>query len=163
MICALCWQGESGHSKSCEIWKSISLCLSWMIWRERNIQTYEGIELSLISLKSLFLFFSFFFFKKVEFLLLKYCVQVRPKVREGEMGFLITQLTKKGKKPVYKKKFHIPQRDYVVPIPVNKARARYTKSKPILGKKPAYISIVKALLDVCVMQFSLCLSFFFFG
>lgn len=49
-----CWQGKYGHSESSKIWKSILLCLMWLIWRERNSQTCEGVKLTLISLTSLF-------------------------------------------------------------------------------------------------------------
>lgn len=49
-----CWQGTYGHSESCKIWKSILLCLMWLICRESNSQTCEGVKLTLISLTFLF-------------------------------------------------------------------------------------------------------------
>jgi hypothetical protein len=43
-----CWQGKFSRQESSEIWKSIPLCLMWIIWRERNKWTFEGIELNLV-------------------------------------------------------------------------------------------------------------------
>ena len=39
------------HSSS--IWNMVLACLMWLIWRERNTRTFEDIEKSTDSLKSL--------------------------------------------------------------------------------------------------------------
>ena len=36
------------------LWRMISLCLMWVVWRERNTYTFEGNERSIHELKLLF-------------------------------------------------------------------------------------------------------------
>ncbi len=49
-----CWPGALGRHSHAEIWKVIPHCLMWSIWRERNLWTFEGRELSPLDLQSLF-------------------------------------------------------------------------------------------------------------
>ena len=46
-----CWQGSLGRHQNFVIWKAISHCLIWCLWRERNVRTFEGCELSVVELK----------------------------------------------------------------------------------------------------------------
>ena len=49
-----CWHGPLGRLSYAVIWKAIPHCLMWSIWRERNLRTFEGRELSLPELQSFF-------------------------------------------------------------------------------------------------------------
>ena len=48
-----CWPGALGRHRYAVIWKAIPHCLLWSIWRERNLRTFEGKELSPSDLQSL--------------------------------------------------------------------------------------------------------------
>ena len=49
-----CWQGKLGRHCHIEIWKAISHCLMWCIWRERNARTFEDCKQNILSLKLCF-------------------------------------------------------------------------------------------------------------
>lgn len=49
-----CWKGQFGK-RDRNVWKENPLCLIWCIWRESNEHTFEGNEISVDKLKSLFL------------------------------------------------------------------------------------------------------------
>ena len=49
-----CWPGALGRYRHAEIWKVVPHCLMWSIWREHNLRTFEGRELSPHDLQSLF-------------------------------------------------------------------------------------------------------------
>ena len=49
-----CWSGALGRHSYNVIWKAIPHCLMRSIWWERNLQTFEGWELSPPDLQSLF-------------------------------------------------------------------------------------------------------------
>jgi hypothetical protein len=36
-----CWRRKTSNSQSEALWKIITLCLMWCIWRERNDQSFE--------------------------------------------------------------------------------------------------------------------------
>ena len=48
------WQGRLGHHLNGVIWKAISHCLMWHIWREQNDQSFEDSERTLPDLKLFF-------------------------------------------------------------------------------------------------------------
>ena len=48
------WQGRLGHHLNGVIWKAISHCLMWYIWREQNDQSFEDSERTLPDLKLFF-------------------------------------------------------------------------------------------------------------
>jgi hypothetical protein len=41
-----CWKGSFGRHCSVDLWGTIPLCIIWIIWRECNQHTFEGIECS---------------------------------------------------------------------------------------------------------------------
>jgi hypothetical protein len=43
--------GQAGRGNILKVWKLALLCLMWCIWRERNVQSFENIETSMIELK----------------------------------------------------------------------------------------------------------------
>jgi hypothetical protein len=49
-----CWPGALGCCRHAEIWKIVPHCLMWCIWRERNLWTFEGKEVSSPDLQYLF-------------------------------------------------------------------------------------------------------------
>lgn len=51
-----CWQGKFGHHRNGVIWKVVSYCLMWCIWRGRNNWSLENSKRTVANLK-------FFFFK----------------------------------------------------------------------------------------------------
>jgi len=48
-----CWW-SSGRSKSATVWKMVSTCLFWCLWRERNNRSFEDMEKTLEELLSSF-------------------------------------------------------------------------------------------------------------
>ena len=48
------WQGRLGHHLNGVIWKAISHCLMWYIWREQNDRSFEDSERTLPDLKLFF-------------------------------------------------------------------------------------------------------------
>ena len=48
-----CWGGGFKRYHSGNVKNAVPLCLMWCIWRERNTRTYDGIEVSLLKLKSM--------------------------------------------------------------------------------------------------------------
>ena len=50
-----CWQGRFDRHRNGDIWKVVSLCLIWCIWKERNSRCFADIECSMPDLKLLFL------------------------------------------------------------------------------------------------------------
>ena len=50
-----CWNGLLGNSEAGKVWKMISHCLMWCLWRERNDRTFNGVEKSIPALKFNFL------------------------------------------------------------------------------------------------------------
>ena len=49
-----CWPGALGRLSYAVIWKVISHCLVWSMWREHNLRTFEGRGMSSPDLQSLF-------------------------------------------------------------------------------------------------------------
>ena len=49
------WRGTVGTCRSWEVWGVVPACLFWCIWRVRNHHTFEGVELSLLNIKFIFL------------------------------------------------------------------------------------------------------------
>ena len=45
------WKGRFGRHRNSDIWNAIPLCFIWILWRERNVLTFEGLEWSSIELK----------------------------------------------------------------------------------------------------------------
>ena len=50
-----CWQGKMGKHPKYMIWRAVSHCLMWCLWRERNMRIFEGSEHHVDELKLLFL------------------------------------------------------------------------------------------------------------
>jgi hypothetical protein len=50
------WMG--GHTRSAVVWKIVSLCIKWCIWRERNDRCFEN-SLGLVRNSSIFSFLLF--------------------------------------------------------------------------------------------------------
>ena len=50
----VCWQGKFACYYNGVIWKAISHCLMWCVWRERNNQISKDLEMTLLDLKLLF-------------------------------------------------------------------------------------------------------------
>jgi hypothetical protein len=48
-----CW---GGRSRSVVVWKMVSLCMMWCIWRERNIRCFEDTWQSFEEILHYFLF-----------------------------------------------------------------------------------------------------------
>ena len=48
------WQGKFGQHRNIELWRIVSHCLLWCIWRERNPRSFEGCEHSILEIKSFF-------------------------------------------------------------------------------------------------------------
>jgi hypothetical protein len=49
-----CWSGALGKNRLAVIWRMIPHCLTWCLWRERNLWTFEGLEMNPPELKLLF-------------------------------------------------------------------------------------------------------------
>ena len=49
------WRGFIGARRSRDVWGAAPACLMWCIWQEQNQRTFEGVKLSLLNLKFLFL------------------------------------------------------------------------------------------------------------
>uniref|UniRef100_A0A2N9G274 Phospholipid/glycerol acyltransferase domain-containing protein n=1 Tax=Fagus sylvatica TaxID=28930 RepID=A0A2N9G274_FAGSY len=49
-----CWPGALGKNRQAVIWRTIPHCLLWCIWRERNLRTFEGLEMATPDLQLLF-------------------------------------------------------------------------------------------------------------
>jgi hypothetical protein len=49
-----CWRGQFGSLQSVPMWKMISSCLMWCIWRERNDQSFEDLERMGVELNAFF-------------------------------------------------------------------------------------------------------------
>jgi hypothetical protein len=49
-----CWQGGLGRQRNSLIWKAIPHCIMWCLWRERNLRSFEDLEMSHPTLKMLF-------------------------------------------------------------------------------------------------------------
>ena len=56
------WSGKFNRLWIKVFWRIILHCLMWLIWRERNAHTFEGIERSIHELKLLAFTFFFFYF-----------------------------------------------------------------------------------------------------
>ena len=50
-----CWKGRFGRHWNGDIWNAIPLCMRWIIWKERNCRTFEGIKQSMMAVKLLFI------------------------------------------------------------------------------------------------------------
>ena len=55
------WSGKFNRLWIKVLWRIILHCLMWLIWRERNACTFEGIERSIHELKLLAFTFIYFF------------------------------------------------------------------------------------------------------
>jgi hypothetical protein len=49
-----CWQGGLGRQRNSLIWKVIPHCLMWCLWRERNLRSFEDLEMCSQDLKLFF-------------------------------------------------------------------------------------------------------------
>jgi hypothetical protein len=49
-----CWSGALGKNRQAVIWRTIPHCIMWCIWRERNLRTFEGLEMDPPELQLLF-------------------------------------------------------------------------------------------------------------
>jgi hypothetical protein len=49
-----CWQGGLGWQQHSMIWKAIPHYLMWCFWRERNLRSFEDMEMGSYDLKLLF-------------------------------------------------------------------------------------------------------------
>jgi hypothetical protein len=54
-LCA-CWC-SSGRTSSAVVWKMVSICIFWMLWRERNNRCFEDVESSMEVIIASFLYF----------------------------------------------------------------------------------------------------------
>ncbi|KAI8548083.1 hypothetical protein RHMOL_Rhmol07G0244900 [Rhododendron molle] len=50
----IAWEGVRMAKRRKQTWALIPLCLMWVIWRERNLRCFEGIEMPLPRIKSFF-------------------------------------------------------------------------------------------------------------
>ena len=57
-----CWRGPFVGKKRKKIWKSISLCIFWTVWKERNMLAFRGGSLAIQTLKNSFVCSLFLFF-----------------------------------------------------------------------------------------------------
>ena len=39
-----CWQGRFHNHRGARTWKAVHLGILWIIWRERNGRTFDGVE-----------------------------------------------------------------------------------------------------------------------
>ena len=49
------WQGPFGRQHNIDLWRAVPHCVLWCLWRERNSRCFEGIERSILEIKSLLL------------------------------------------------------------------------------------------------------------
>ena len=49
-----CWPGALGKNRQAVIWRTIPHCPLWCVWRERNLRTFEGLEMATPDLQLLF-------------------------------------------------------------------------------------------------------------
>ena len=49
-----CSPGALGHRRHAEIWRVFPHCLMWCLWRECNLRTFEGKEMTSPDLQDLF-------------------------------------------------------------------------------------------------------------
>ena len=47
------WQGPFGRQRNIDLWRAVLHCVLWCLWRERNSRCFEGIERSILEIKSL--------------------------------------------------------------------------------------------------------------
>lgn len=50
-----CWKGQYARRCNGEIWNAIPLGLMWILWREWNGWTFEGLEQSMLEVKFILL------------------------------------------------------------------------------------------------------------
>ena len=50
------WQGKFGRHRNIGVWRFVSHCFLWCLWRERNARCFENSERSILDIK-------FFFFR----------------------------------------------------------------------------------------------------
>jgi hypothetical protein len=41
-----CWW-KAGRSRSAAVWKMVSICILWCVWKERNFRCFEDLENSM--------------------------------------------------------------------------------------------------------------------
>jgi hypothetical protein len=71
-----CWRRQQGNISAKEVWRIVSLCVMWIIWREQNGRCFEDQGRSLEGLKKLFIqlcsigptFFAYHYFPLSQFL-----------------------------------------------------------------------------------------------
>lgn len=54
-----CWKGQYARCCNGEIWNAIPLGLMWILWREWNRWTFEGLERSMLEVKFILLCLSY--------------------------------------------------------------------------------------------------------
>jgi hypothetical protein len=48
-----CWRGLFGSTQSATVWKMVSYCLLWCLWRGKNDRSFEDRKSMLVELNSL--------------------------------------------------------------------------------------------------------------
>ena len=49
------WKGRFGRHWIVDVWSALPLCIMWILWKERNNKTFEGVECPSMELELLFL------------------------------------------------------------------------------------------------------------
>ena len=49
------WKGRYARHRNGDVWSVIPLCIMWIIWKEWNNQTFEGLERPSVELNLIFL------------------------------------------------------------------------------------------------------------
>jgi hypothetical protein len=45
------WGALFGYGPAKEVWRLVSMCLMWCIWRERNARQFEDVKTSMMELR----------------------------------------------------------------------------------------------------------------
>ena len=49
------WQGPFGRQRNIDLWRAVPHCVLWCLWWERSSRCFEGMERSILEIKSLLL------------------------------------------------------------------------------------------------------------
>ena len=49
------WQGPFSRQRNIDLWRAVPHCVLWCLWRERSSRCFEGMERSILEIKSLLL------------------------------------------------------------------------------------------------------------